>query len=65
MSDVRENCTMPASPLPSREHDVFRGVEDEVPPALAARLRDIELVDHHVHGTFAAPVDRAGSRTAS
>ncbi|MGA5462191.1 amidohydrolase family protein [Mycobacterium sp. NPDC050041] len=41
-------------PLP----DVFRGVEADVPQALADRLREIELVDHHVHGTYAVPVDR-------
>ncbi|WP_123027438.1 amidohydrolase family protein [Mycolicibacterium stellerae] len=40
--------------------DVFSGVEHRVPDALADRLRDIALVDHHVHGAFNKPVDRAG-----
>lgn len=40
--------------------DVFDGVEDRVPDALADHLRAIELVDHHVHGAFNKPVDRAG-----
>ena len=39
--------------------DVFDGVEDRVPEALADHLRDIRLVDHHVHGAFNEPVDRA------
>jgi len=44
--------------------DVFAGVESEVPVALAQRLRQIALVDHHVHGVFAQPVDRAGFEAA-
>ena len=40
--------------------DVFSGVEDRVPDALAHRLRTIALVDHHVHGAFNKPIDRAG-----
>ncbi|MDX1885798.1 amidohydrolase family protein [Mycolicibacterium sp. 120270] len=40
--------------------DVFAGVEDRVPAALADHIRGIELVDHHVHGAFNKPVDRAG-----
>ncbi len=40
--------------------DVFSGVEDRVPDALADRLRNVALVDHHVHGAFNKPVDRAG-----
>jgi uncharacterized protein len=47
---------MPAGDAP----DVFSGVEDRVPDALADRLRNIALVDHHVHGAFNKPVDRAG-----
>ena len=39
--------------------DVFGGVEDRVPDALADHLRDIALIDHHVHGAFNKPVDRA------
>jgi predicted TIM-barrel fold metal-dependent hydrolase len=31
-----------------------------VPYALADRLRTIALVDHHVHGAFNKPIDRAG-----
>jgi predicted TIM-barrel fold metal-dependent hydrolase len=32
--------------------------------ALTDRLREIRLVDHHVHGTFTAPVDRAAFEAA-
>ncbi|OBK74682.1 amidohydrolase family protein [Mycobacterium sp. 1274761.0] len=39
--------------------DVFDGVEREVPEALAQHLRDVQLVDHHVHGAFGKPIDRA------
>ncbi|WP_029111859.1 amidohydrolase family protein [Mycobacterium sp. URHB0044] len=38
--------------------DVFSGVD--VPDALADHLRSIQLIDHHVHGTFDQPIDRAG-----
>jgi predicted TIM-barrel fold metal-dependent hydrolase len=44
--------------------DVFAGVEADVPEALADHLRGVELVDHHVHGTFEKPVDRAGFEAA-
>src|SRR3954468_253930 len=47
---------MPAGEAP----DVFSGVQDRVPEALADRLRTIALVDHHVHGAFNKPIDRAG-----
>ncbi len=47
---------MPAGDAP----DVFSGVEDRVPEALADRLRTIALIDHHVHGAFNKPIDRAG-----
>lgn len=40
--------------------DVFDGVETQVPEALAEHLRTVRLIDHHVHGTFDKPVDRAG-----
>jgi hypothetical protein len=40
--------------------DVFSGVEGQVPEALADHLRDIALIDHHVHGAFNKPIDRAG-----
>lgn len=39
--------------------DVFTGVTAQVPEALADHLRGVQLVDHHVHGTFTKPVDRA------
>ncbi len=39
--------------------DVFAGVEAGVPDALAEHLRGIALIDHHVHGCFDGPVDRA------
>ena len=39
--------------------DVFGGVEAHVPDALADHLRDIALIDHHVHGNFDKAVDRA------
>lgn len=45
---------MPAGELP----DLFAGVHDEVPDALADHLRGIALIDHHVHGTFNEAVDR-------
>ena len=38
--------------------DVFDGVA--VPAALADHLRHIQVIDHHVHGVFDRPVDRAG-----
>jgi predicted TIM-barrel fold metal-dependent hydrolase len=40
--------------------DVFSGVEGQVPEALADHLRDVQLIDHHVHGAFNKPIDRAG-----
>jgi predicted TIM-barrel fold metal-dependent hydrolase len=51
---------MPAGELP----DVFDGVREQVPAALADHLRAIEVIDHHVHGTFNKPVDRAGFEAA-
>lgn len=45
---------MPDGELP----DVFSRVD--VPDALADHLRTVALIDHHVHGTFDQPVDRAG-----
>jgi uncharacterized protein len=51
---------MPAGELP----DVFDGVRDEVPGALADHLRAVEVIDHHVHGTFNKTVDRAGFEAA-
>lgn len=39
--------------------DVFTGVTAQVPEALADHLRGVQLVDHHVHGTFTKSVDRA------
>ena len=50
---------MPSGELPSGELDVFAGVRDDVPEALADHLRGIELIDHHVHGCFNHTVDRA------
>jgi predicted TIM-barrel fold metal-dependent hydrolase len=44
--------------------DVFAGVDAEVPDALADHLRGVALIDHHVHGTFNGPVDRAGFEAA-
>lgn len=38
--------------------DPFVGLTDEVPTALADHLRSVQLVDHHVHGVFAEPIDR-------
>ena len=46
---------MPVGELP----DVFAGVRTEVPDALADHLLHVELIDHHVHGAFETPVDRA------
>jgi hypothetical protein len=39
--------------------DVFAGVADRVPDGLADHLRRVALIDHHVHGNFDQPVDRA------
>lgn len=39
--------------------DVFAGVETQVPDGLADHLRTVALIDHHVHGCFDQPVDRA------
>jgi predicted TIM-barrel fold metal-dependent hydrolase len=39
--------------------DVFAGVDADVPTALADHLRNLQLVDHHVHGAFEKAVDRA------
>ncbi|WP_197375704.1 amidohydrolase family protein [Mycolicibacterium baixiangningiae] len=44
--------------------DVFAGVRDDVPDALARHLRAVDLVDHHVHGAFTQAVDRAGFEAA-
>jgi predicted TIM-barrel fold metal-dependent hydrolase len=56
---------MPAGELSGGQlADVFAGVEADVPEALAERLRSIGLIDHHVHGTFNKPVDRAGFEAA-
>jgi uncharacterized protein len=51
---------MPAGEPP----DVFTGVHADVPEALADHLRCVKLVDHHVHGAFEKPVDRAGFEAA-
>ncbi|MCV7419509.1 amidohydrolase family protein [Mycobacterium yunnanensis] len=51
---------MQAGELP----DVFSGVRGDVPEPLAAHLQTVELVDHHVHGTFSQPVDRADFEAA-
>jgi uncharacterized protein len=51
---------MPAGELP----DVFAGVDGQVPEALADHLNTIALIDHHVHGAFNEPVDRAGFEAA-
>jgi len=44
--------------------DVFAGVDAEVPDALADHLRGVALIDHHVHGAFNEPVDRADFEAA-
>ncbi len=46
---------MPVGDMP----DVFAGVTTQVPAGLADHLRDVALIDHHVHGAFTEPVDRA------
>ena len=43
---------------------MFGGVEADVPEALADHLRGIALIDHHVHGNFNKPVDRADFEAA-
>lgn len=42
--------------------DVFGGVD--VPDGVADHLRTVTLIDHHVHGAFDKPVDRAGFEAA-
>ena len=44
--------------------DVFAGVEADVPDVLADHLRGVALIDHHVHGAFNEPVDRADFEAA-
>ena len=39
--------------------DFFAGIEADVPEALAQHLRQVAVIDHHVHGYFDRPVDRA------
>lgn len=51
---------MPVGELP----DIFAGVEGDVPAGLAEHLRGIGLIDHHVHGVFDQPVDRADFEAA-
>ncbi|MBI3213247.1 MAG: amidohydrolase family protein [Mycobacterium sp.] len=51
---------MPVGELP----DIFSGVEGDVPAGLAEHLRGIGLIDHHVHGVFDQPVDRADFEAA-
>jgi predicted TIM-barrel fold metal-dependent hydrolase len=56
---------MPAGELPfGVPGGAFAGVEDQVPDALADHLHHIGLIDHHVHGSFNEPVDRAGFEAA-
>lgn len=38
--------------------EVFAGVRDQVPDGLAAHLRTVDLIDHHVHGSFTEPIGR-------
>ena len=40
-------------------HDVFDGIEAQVPEGLAEHLRTAALIDHHVHGTFSEDIDRS------
>lgn len=44
--------------------DVFARVRADLPNALVQHLREIPLVDHHVHGAFTEAVDRAGFEAA-
>lgn len=55
---------MPDGDVTGPTIDVFDGVHDAVPEALAEHLRTVRLIDHHVHGTFDKPVDRAGFEAA-
>jgi predicted TIM-barrel fold metal-dependent hydrolase len=45
-------------PEPMPGWDPFAGLDTEVPREIAATLRELQLVDHHVHGTFTAPITR-------
>lgn len=44
--------------------DIFDGIGAEVPGALAEHLGTVALIDHHVHGAFDRPIDRAGFEAA-
>ncbi|CRZ16925.1 amidohydrolase family protein [Mycolicibacterium neworleansense] len=50
---------MPDGDITGPTIDVFDGIRDAVPAALAEHLRTVRLIDHHVHGAFHKPVDRA------
>lgn len=39
--------------------EYFAGLETEVPPGIVDTLTELRLVDHHVHGTFTAPISRS------
>lgn len=39
--------------------DYFTGLEHVVPHEIVDALSELRLVDHHVHGTFTAPITRA------
>lgn len=44
--------------MPVGDFDVLEGLAG-IPPRLAEAASTLELVDHHVHGCFVAPLDRA------
>lgn len=45
--------------MQSQEINFFEGIERDVPAELVEALTAVELVDHHVHGTFTKAVSRA------
>ncbi|TIC79278.1 amidohydrolase family protein [Nocardioides sp. GY 10127] len=52
---------MPAGETPGLppDLDLLSGIEDVVPAGLARAVREVPLVDHHVHGAFTADVERS------
>jgi hypothetical protein len=51
--------TRKQDPVRYAEVNFFDGLEAEVPPDIVETLSKLRLVDHHVHGTFTAPISRA------
>lgn len=50
--------------MPAGDLDPLAGLTTQVPAGLAEALRSMPLIDHHVHGTFSAPLTRAAFEEA-